>query len=323
MKEFLVAKHDKNIRSRLQTDANLLGVGVGLKEVRGQPTKDLSLKLYVRNKIPDKDLSKKDNLKGIVGTTLIDVVQLGPLRARGSFKQRVRPGLGGCSGCVVVPNLVYTGTLGLGMRGFGGLADRVFVLSNNHVLANENRAMIGDPVIQPGGLDGGDPANDTIGHLFDFVKLRMGQPGDPNPPINRVDAACAEVNSFGEFTREIFWVGYPKGWRARKSVEQAVAQGQSEVQKTGRTTGYTTGRISDVSFDGWVGYSSGDAYFEDQLLIVPGSFSAPGDSGSCILDMDENVVGLLFAGGTTHTIANYIEDVWQLLAPINFSDGRV
>ncbi len=323
MKEFLAAKNDKNVRSRLQTDANLLGVGVGLKETKGRVTKDLALKLYVRTKILDKDLSKKENLKGIVGTTRIDVVQLGPLLARGSFKQRARPGVGGCSGCVVVPNLVYTGTLGLGMRGFGGLAERTFVLSNNHVLANENRASIGDPVIQPGSLDGGDPANDTIGNLFDFVPLQMSQLSDPNPPVNRVDAACAEITAFGDFTREIFWIGYPKGWRTRQSVEQAVAQGQTQVQKTGRTTGYTTGRISDISFDGWVGYDSGVAYFEDQLLIAPGIFSAPGDSGSCILDMDENVVGLLFAGGATHTIANYIEDVWQRLAPIDFSDGRV
>lgn len=330
MKEFLAAKQDKNVRSRLQADTNLLGVGVGLKEVKGQATKDLALKLYVRTKIPDKDLSKKENLKGIVGATLIDVVQLGPLRARGRFEQRVRPGVGGCSGCVVVPGRVYTGTLGLGMRGFGGLAERTFVLSNNHVLANENRASIGDPVIQPGGLDGGDPANDTIGNLFDFVPLWMSPPppSDPTLPVlrltNRVDAACAEINAFGDFTREIFWIGYPKGWRTRQSVEQAVAQGQTQVQKTGRTTGYTMGRISDISYDGWVGgYDTGDAYFVDQILIQPGNFSAPGDSGSCIVDMDENVVGLLFAGGATHTIANYIEDVWQALAPIDFSDGRV
>lgn len=323
MKEFLRAKSDQKVKSRMQNDANILGVGIGLKEVKGRATEDLALKFYVRAKIPEKTLSKAENLKGIAGTTRIDVVQMGPLRARGSFTQRLRPGVGGCSGCVVIPNLVYTGTLGLGMRGFGGLADRTFVLSNNHVLANENRARIGDPVIQPGSLDGGNPANDTIGQLFDFVPLQMGRQSDPNPPVNRVDAACAEITSFGDFTREIFWIGYPGGWRPRQSVEQAVAQGQTLVQKTGRTTGYTTGRITDISFDGWVGYDSGDAYFEEQLLIEPGSFSGPGDSGSCILDLDENLIGLLFAGGATHTIANYMEDVWQALAPIDFSDGRV
>jgi hypothetical protein len=44
-------------------------------------------------------------------------------------------------------------------------------------------------------------------------------------------------------------------------------------------------------------------------------------AGSCILDLEEHIVGLLFAGGATHTIANFIEDVWQSLAPIDVSDG--
>ena len=138
-----------------------------------------------------------------------------------------------------------------------------------------------------------------------------------------MDAACAALDQFADFSREIFWVGYPKGWRTRASVNDAVGEGKTQVQKTGRTTGYTTGHIAAVAFDGWVGYESGDAYFEDQLLITPGSFSDAGDSGSCVLDMDEHIVGLLFAGGATHTVANYIDDVWDLLPPVDFSDGRL
>ncbi|MFQ6040728.1 MAG: hypothetical protein ACE5PV_07720 [Candidatus Poribacteria bacterium] len=78
-----------------------------------------------------------------------------------------------------------------------------------------------------------------------------------------------------------------------------------------------------MAFDGWIGYDSGYAWFEDQLLITPGEFSDAGDSGSCILDLDEYIVGLLFAGSATHTIANYIEEVWLQLPPIDFSDDRV
>ncbi len=310
---------------RFHEDDNLLGIGIGLKEKKGQMLDTVALKFFVRTK--KKDLAKAEKLPAKFQDVATDVVQMGPLRARGPFTQRVRPGIGGCSGCVVVntPNgpLNYTGTLGLGMRGFGGLADQTFVLSNNHVLANENQASIGDAVIQPGTLDGGDPNTDRIGELFDFVRLRFGTFGQPNPPRNRVDAACARIDRFGDFTREIFWVGYPQGWRTRSSVEQAVMAGNTRVQKNGRTTGYTTGNIAAIDFDGWIGYSTGDAFFVDQMLITPGRFSAPGDSGSCILDMEENIVGLLFAGGATHTIANFIEDVWASLAPIDFSDGRV
>ncbi len=93
------------------------------------------------------------------------------------------------------------------------------------------------------------------------------------------------------------------------------------VQKTGRTTAYTTGNITDLGYDGWVNYEQGRfAYFEDQILITPGSFSDRGDSGSIILDMDEKIVGLLYAGGATHTIANQIEDVWNNLPALEFSD---
>ena len=314
---------EKNAK-RLCEDENLLGVGIGPKERKKKLTEDIALKFFVRAK-KETGLSPGERLPKTYNKIVTDVVQMAPLRANGPFTQRVRPGVGGCSGCVAVKDLIYTGTLGLGMRGYGGLSDRTLILSNNHVLANENRAKVGDPVIQPGSLDGGDPkrTEDVIGTLYDYVPLKFGQYGTNNPPVNKVDAACALVNRFGDFTREIFWVGYPTGWRSRANIENDVANGPVKVQKTGRTTGYTTGEISAVDFDGWVGYDRGDAYFEDQMIITPGSFSNPGDSGSCILDMNENIIGLLFAGSATHTIANFIEDVWMFLAPIDFSDARV
>lgn len=326
--KYHAAKKEGTIVERCAKDNNILGVGIGPKEVRDQLTDKLAVKFFVRRKEKDpKKVSSADMLPKRISTADdevdTDVVQMAPLRARGSFKQRLRPGQGGCSGCVVIPGVNYTGTLGLGMRGYGSLMDRAFVLSNNHVLANENRSRVGDPVIQPGTLDGGDPAKDTIGELFDYVPLEFSTFGAPNPMVNKVDAACALVTQWGDFSREIFWIGHPKGWRTRQSVNDAVNEGNTVVQKTGRTTGYTTGKISAVAFDGWVGYDTGDAYFEDQLLITPGTFSDAGDSGSAILDMDEHVIGLLFAGGATHTVANYIEDVWNLLSPIDFSDSRV
>jgi len=306
---------------RLFSDDNLLGVGVGPKEVDQRATDTAAVKFYVRQK--KEKLPRGKKLPSKVLNSPTDVVQMAPLRARGTFTQRLRPAVGGCSGSLFVPGPTFAGTLGLGLRGLGSLSDRTFIVSNNHVLANENRARIGDPVIQPSSGDGGDVQEDAIGELFDFVKLRFWGDLNSPPPVNRVDAACALVHRFGEFSREIFWVGYPKGWRSRESLERAVAAGNNRVQKTGRTTGYTQGQISAVAFDGEVEYESGIAFFEDQILIEPGNFSAGGDSGSAILDMDENIVGLLFAGGPTHTIANCIEDVVLFLPTIDFSDGVV
>ena len=310
-------------KKRMAKDDNLLGVGVGLKETDGLFTKQLAVKYFVRTK-KKSGLRPGEKLPEKLESIPTDVVQMAPLRARGRFTGRLRPAQGGCSGCVVVEDQIYTGTLGLAMRGYGSLSDRTFILSNNHVLADENNARIGDPIVQPGLLDEADLEFDIIGELYDFVPLNFESGTDiENPVANKVDAACALVSEFGSFNREIFWIGYPKGWRTRANVEEAAATDQVKVQKTGRTTGYTIGTLAAISFDGWVGYDSGFAFFEDQILITPGYFSDAGDSGSCILDMDEHIIGLLFAGGATHSIANYIEDVWQALPPIDFSDGVI
>ena len=45
------------------------------------------------------------------------------------------------------------------------------VLSNNHVLANENRGALGDAVYQPGPADGGT-AGEQVAILSKFVRLR-------------------------------------------------------------------------------------------------------------------------------------------------------
>jgi hypothetical protein len=47
--------------------------------------------------------------------------------------------------------------------------------------------------------------------------------------------------------------------------------------------------------------------------IVTGNMSAGGDSGSLVLDLNRNAIGLLFAGSATHTIMNHIYYVQQLL----------
>ena len=93
------------------------------------------------------------------------------------------------------------------------------------------------------------------------------------------------------------------------------------VMKTGRTTGHTRGQIFDVSADVTVPYEdkNGNEFlgrFSNQILIVgtPGSFSTNGDSRSLIVDRaTTRATGLLFAGSSTHTIANHIEDVLAAL----------
>jgi len=90
------------------------------------------------------------------------------------------------------------------------------------------------------------------------------------------------------------------------------------VHKFGRTTSYRVGRITSINTDVAVQYDTGVYRFANQIIIKGLNnqpFSAGGDSGSLILERATNkAIGLLFAGSSTHTIANHIKDVLTALS---------
>ncbi len=91
-----------------------------------------------------------------------------------------------------------------------------------------------------------------------------------------------------------------------------------KVEKCGRTTESTKGRVSAINASVNVNYgASGVALFTGQI-IVGGSFSAGGDSGSLVVvekgGDKGKPVGLLFAGSSSTTILNPIDDVLADLA---------
>ena len=91
------------------------------------------------------------------------------------------------------------------------------------------------------------------------------------------------------------------------------------VWKSGRTTGRTAGRVAGVG-NFTVGYGNESVMFRRMLVITAvdgagGDFSAPGDSGSLVLENGTNrPLGLLFAGGGGQTIVMPIEYPLQALA---------
>ena len=182
----------------------------------------------------------------------------------------------------------------------------VFALSNNHVLAAANGASIGDSALQPGPYDGGADPTDKIGELIDFEPIMF------DGSNNTIDAAIA-MSSTGQLGNSTpFDDGY--GTPSSKTVAAFVNQ---RVKKYGRTTGLTTGQVSGINVIVDVCYQTQGpikckklARFVDQITVVgapnPGDFSAGGDSGSLIVDTNNNPVGLLFAGSSTLTIANTI-----------------
>ncbi len=98
------------------------------------------------------------------------------------------------------------------------------------------------------------------------------------------------------------------------------------VMKNGRTTQATQGVIPGVAVnDVRVAFDDGIAIFNNQIIIRPigsGPFGQGGDSGSVIVSVGtRQPVGLLFAGSTTHTIANPIASVISELGIRRFLGG--
>ncbi|MCH7920809.1 MAG: hypothetical protein IIC50_22895 [Planctomycetes bacterium] len=194
----------------------------------------------------------------------------------------------------------------LGCRLTDGI--NVYALSNNHVYANKNLASIGDPVIQPGTFDGGSTPGDTIGTLFGFAPINFSG-GD-----NTIDAAIAVSSTalLGNAT--------PSDGYGRPKIKTVSPYINQKVKKYGRTTGLTKGQVVALNAVVNVNYSYESGWvarFVNQIIISPGSFSAPGDSGSLVVADgkgkdradDRRPVGLLFAGSSLYTIANPMDAV--------------
>jgi hypothetical protein len=181
-----------------------------------------------------------------------------------------------------------------------------YILSNNHVLANENLASGGDEILQPGPFDGGTISNDVIGTLAEYEPIVFSTSAS-----NVIDAALATTTGRG------LGNSTPSNGYGTPRSEEIPASIGMRVMKYGRTTGQTKGRVQGVNATVNVGYNSGVARFVGQIVIGGGRFSSGGDSGSLIVvergPDARRPVGLLFAGGGGTTIANPIQEVTRTL----------
>jgi hypothetical protein len=224
-----------------------------------------------------------------------------------TLRDRIRPAMGGYS---VGHYQITAGTIATGCYDWGEFPDipsRFYLLSNNHVLANSNAARIGDPILQPGPFDGGTVLSDVIGRLARFVPIQWITPS--SAPTNYVDAAIAEVD-FHSVTREVYYIGYMRSLYKPPNLNDV-------VQKTGRTTNFSTGLVKNVNATVNVNYGGGRvARFARQILAQTGdghAMGAPGDSGSLVSTLEEEGVGLLFAGSGIITVINHLHFVQYLL----------
>ncbi len=148
-------KHSKKIRRK----ANVVGTGVGEKWAGNIPTAKEAVIVFVREKLPASKLAAADLVPDSLDGVPTDVIAVGDLRAQ-AWKSKIRPIRPGFS---CGHSRVTAGTIG------GFFEDRdgqLVLLSNNHVIANENQSRRGDHIYQPGVFDGGKAPPSSNSQIF-------------------------------------------------------------------------------------------------------------------------------------------------------------
>lgn len=277
---------------------NIMGVGVGEKRVNRQGQGCPSVKFYVKKKLSNcpPEYCVKPEILGVK----TDVEQIGIVSIGEILPERltqIRPAPGGVS---IGHYQVTAGTLGCWVADTYG---HYYILSNNHVLANMNKGIKGyDPILQPAPYDGGQRDIDTIGFLSDYVPINVHGK-------NIVDAAIAAPINEEDIDLSVLGIGNITG---KTSPELG-----THVRKSGRTTNVTEGIIDSISTTINVKMNAHIIQFTDQVIIRGEyrHFSLPGDSGSVVVDDENKVCALLFAGSQTEwfSVGNEIQNVEEAL----------
>src|SRR5688572_28662424 len=125
-------------------------------------------------RLQDRALQKSDLVRQIAARAKgeVDVRYVGRIRARATpwYRSKQRPLLIGCSTGFLAATFAMAGTLGCFVT--SGKSKALYILSNNHVLADENRYPKGGPIVQHGALDGGTAAG-RVATLTRFVPLDL------------------------------------------------------------------------------------------------------------------------------------------------------
>lgn len=318
------------VKRDLMRKANVVAVGIGYKTAGGVKSEEIAIICSVEKKLPQADLPAADRVPDSFQGIPTDVIETGRIVAQQNPTGKIRPVPGGVS---VGHRAITAGTLGCWVKKNG----EFHALSNNHVLADSNRASIGDAILQPGPHDSGVYPRDRIAELSAFIPIQFGGPD------NLVDAAIAravEVENGGSgcafagaIARVLNRGAAAAGRKTRlKPVkisaiddivrneilnigvvnELAEATLGMEVKKMGRTTGLTFGSVQQIDATVKVDYGNQSAFFVDQIITT--DMSQGGDSGSAVVAKDDNkLVALLFAGSDTITVMNRIQNVFSAL----------
>jgi hypothetical protein len=180
----------------------------------------------------------------------------------------------------MIGEFVFAGTLGAIVT--DNSTGDPLLLSNYHVLAVDEEGGPGDPIAQPSRVDGGTCPEHVVG---EFVRGHFG---------DNVDCAVASDTN-REIACQIVEIGAVT-WTAEAILGM-------HVRKRGRTTVLTYGIVDSIDLTTRVDYEGflETTVFRNQIGVTADTehntvYSLPGDSGSVLVDDQNRIVGLHFAG---------------------------
>lgn len=289
------------------------------KIVSGKETKDLAIRIYVKQKKPLQDLRPNEVIPTTINSYKTDVVEVGEVRALYVPDRRAR--------FITIPGSVSVAeehiTAGTHTMALKDKTDgKIVTASNWHVFGFGKVKTPGSRILQPGPYDGGKPESDTYAQLKRWVPIESEKEEWPwwkkvfcllfgwlfkyycRHPENRVDFAVGDLT--GDRPIEIGVLRDDGSLFVPTAITRAKIG--DRVWKIGRTSGETIGEITDDNATIKVNYGFATFTFHEQILTT--KMLEPGDSGSALFKLGTNeLVGLGFAGSYVISVFNHWKNV--------------
>lgn len=188
-------------------------------------------------------------------------------------------------------------------------------ISASHVLAMNNTAEMGDPILHPGSPDGARALGNKIGTLADYTYLVHYQDKDGDlDPLNTEDIALVKPDD-AERLPSANLVPNPKDQDKKIKLSGYVPADQifervgEEVYKVGRTTGFTSGILDVANIMKFsIQLPNRKIYIYKDVYAVKNigqkRFSRSGDSGSLVYTADGKAIGLVIGGSDKYILVS-------------------
>jgi hypothetical protein len=290
----------EDVRRDLLGIPGVVGVGIGVKEIGGRQTEDISFRVVVAEKLPESALPRAQLIPRTIHGFKTDVMILRPGLPEVGFNDELdgsnyRTKVGGCR-IAVEDHDADWGTLGCFVR--STVDGSTMVLSAAHVL-----------MIKGANVGVGQPAHSkSCCCACNEIAKTVASPAD----LGDADVAVARLKSGVRFSPKIRRIKRPDGTLELSGAITGHAEPitMHEVWKVGATTGLTRGQLGTV-------FPGSDL----PLLIGPIDpfldWSEPGDSGAAVVDLATGgVVGI-------HVAGDPLLAEWGRATPIQLARSRL